>query len=213
MITEQLNKLAETLRQMKNVNQSQSAFSAMPKKMNFSDYLLTDGTTIRIDGEMAVGSSVYVVDGDNIIPAPDGSHEIPNTAIIKTENGFITEIQLIEAKPDVTQQDIPVAANDDMPGMEPEMEPQVDPMVAKMDTITEKLNAIYDLLAKMTGEFENESSKNAGKFSAIEDSISKLAQMPTAGAMKINKNALAENAIEAKKQKFEQLTQVIKNLK
>lgn len=212
MITEQLNKLADTLRQMKDATASKSAFTAMPKKMNFSDYLLSDGTTIRIDGEMAVGSSVFVVDGENIIPAPDGSHEIPNTAIIKTENGFITEIELIEATPDVTQQDIPVAAND-MPEMEPNMEPQVDPMVAKVDAITEKLNAIYDLLAKMTGEFKTENLNNANKFSAIEDSIKKLAEMPTANAMKINKNALAENAIEAKKQKFEQLTQVIKNLK
>lgn len=204
----QLARVAETLRFLVDAQKAKSTFSQTAKRMNFSDYILEDGTTIRIDGEMAVGSSVFVVDGENVIPAPDGTHTIPDVAIIKTENGLITEIDAIVSEP--SEKDVETPPNVSAMAMN-DLETMPDPMMAKIDAMEQKLAAIYDMLVAMKGDYTKQNDNANGKFKSIEASILKLAATPTAPSS--NKNAFTDAIIADKNQRFQELTQIIKNLK
>ena len=54
------------------------------QKQNFADYKLTDGTVVRVDGDLVAGTAVYVVTEEGTLPAPDGEHVVEGVGTIKT---------------------------------------------------------------------------------------------------------------------------------
>ena len=84
-LSEKLQALTQALRQF-------SATPAPAAPLAFSDYKLEDGTMVRVDGELAVGTLVYVVTEEGLLPAPDGVHSIPEVGVVTTEGGKIVEI-------------------------------------------------------------------------------------------------------------------------
>jgi len=73
------------------------------QKQSFADYKLTDGTVVRVDGDLVAGTAVYVVAEDGTLPAPDGEHVVEGVGTIKTEGGKIVEVIAAE---------VPVAAQE-----------------------------------------------------------------------------------------------------
>lgn len=59
----------------------------------FVDAKLVDGTIVRVEPALEIGASVSVVGEDaEVVPAPDGEHELESGDIVRTEGGVIVEI-------------------------------------------------------------------------------------------------------------------------
>ena len=65
--------------------------------IKMSEAILSDGTKIEIDGEVAPNSKVYVVSETGKVPAPDATHEVVNAdgsiTLVTTVNGVITSVE------------------------------------------------------------------------------------------------------------------------
>ena len=63
----------------------------------FVDAKLVDGTIVRVEPALEIGASVAVVGEDGeVVPAPDGEHELESGEVVRTEGGFIVEIMTPE---------------------------------------------------------------------------------------------------------------------
>jgi (2Fe-2S) ferredoxin len=69
-------------------------------KLNFADYKLADGTTVRVDGDLTTGTAVYVITETGTLPAPDGEHVLDGVGTITVQGGIITEVEAPEAAPE-----------------------------------------------------------------------------------------------------------------
>jgi len=59
----------------------------------FIDAKLVDGTLVRIEPDVAVGSMVQVIGADGeLLPAPDAQHQLEDGSVVVTEGGLILEI-------------------------------------------------------------------------------------------------------------------------
>lgn len=117
----------------------------------FAMYDLEGGGQVSINGEIAVGADVMVIDGDgNEVPAPDGEHVLVGVAKIKTEGGKIVEIMPLEEEPEV---EIEVEAGNKEEKME-EVMPMPDhakEMESMSERITKLEGMLADLMTRMDG--------------------------------------------------------------
>jgi hypothetical protein len=61
----------------------------------FFETSLEDGTLLEWDGDLTVGTPIFVVDGENKVPAPEGTHvlvEMGNMSIVLDAEGIVLEI-------------------------------------------------------------------------------------------------------------------------
>jgi len=201
-ITEKLQQLTKALRN----------FSATPtanQPLKFSDYKLDDGTIIRVDGELAVGTLVYVVTEEGLLPAPDGAHNIPEVGVVTTEGGKIVEIGEAApvAEPEAVaaqEAEVEVAPEGEAPAL------SVEERVVAVESALAALAAKVDeLMAKIGGEIE----ANATRFSTIYTAISALAQMPTATPKKRASDVVVESVKMSRASRIAELSQTLQNLK
>ena len=54
--------------------------------------VLTDGTVIKWEGELSVGTAILVETAEGDIPAPDATHEVEGGTLVTTVAGIVTEI-------------------------------------------------------------------------------------------------------------------------
>lgn len=62
----------------------------------FEDVVLADGTVAQIEPEVVVGAAVVVEVEGELLPAPDGEHELSDGRKIVTEAGVIVEVVEVE---------------------------------------------------------------------------------------------------------------------
>jgi hypothetical protein len=62
------------------------------KGVEMESATLVDGTVIEWEGELAVGTEIFVQTGEGLIPAPDATHEVEGGLLVSTEGGVVTEI-------------------------------------------------------------------------------------------------------------------------
>ena len=62
----------------------------------FEDVVLSDGTVAQIEPEVVVGAAVVVEVEGELLPAPDGEHELSDGRKIVTEAGVIVEVIEVE---------------------------------------------------------------------------------------------------------------------
>jgi hypothetical protein len=190
------------------------SFSAAPAPaaapLAFSDYKLEDGTMIRVDGELAVGTLVYVVTEEGLLPAPDGAHSIPEVGVVTTEGGKIVEIGDAAPAPApeaVEAQEVEIEVTpegDEMPA-----DPHEERMQAMEAAIAALAAKVEELMAKMGGEVE----ANAARFSTIDTALSALAQMPTAAPKKRASDAVVESVKMSRASRLAELNETLKTLK
>jgi hypothetical protein len=87
-MNENFKKVMDAIAEMK------SMFSSSPQA--FGEGVLMDGTAIAYEGDLAVGTQVYVVADGEQIPAPEGTHalggEMEGVSIITDASGVVVEI-------------------------------------------------------------------------------------------------------------------------
>ena len=119
-----------------------------PTLQAFAMYDLEGGGQVSINGEIAVGADVMVIDGDgNEVPAPDGEHVLVGVAKIKTEGGKIVEIMPIEEEPTI---EVEVEATEEMAVVEP-MPDHAKEMESMSERITKLEGMLADLMTRMDG--------------------------------------------------------------
>ena len=204
-LSEKLQALTQALRQ----------FSATPAPaaapLAFSDYKLEDGTMIRVDGELAVGTLVYVVTEEGLLPAPDGAHSIPEVGVVTTEGGKIVEIGEVAPAPAapeaVEAQEVEIEVTPEGEGAP--ADPHEERMVAMEIFIAALAAKVEELMAKMGGEVE----ANAARFSTIDTALSALAQMPTAAPKKRASDAVVESVKMSRANRLAEVQETLKTLK
>lgn len=70
-------------------------------EVEFASATLTDGTIIKWEGELAVGTAILVETAEGDIPAPDGTHEVEGGMLVSTMEGLVTEIVEPEVEEEV----------------------------------------------------------------------------------------------------------------
>jgi hypothetical protein len=190
------------------------SFSAAPAPaaapLAFSDYKLEDGTMIRVDGELAVGTLVYVVAEEGLLPAPDGAHSIPEVGVVTTEGGKIVEIGDAAPAPApeaVEAQEVEIEVTPE--GEEMPADPHEERMQAMEAAIAALAAKVEEMMAKMGGEVE----ANAARFSTIDTALSALAQMPTAAPKKRASDAVVESVKMSRASRLAEVQETLKTLK
>ncbi len=73
-------------------------------EQKFEDVVLADGTVAQIEPDVSLGAAVVVeVDGE-LLPAPDGDHELSDGRKITTEAGVIVAVEEAEEEPVVEEE-------------------------------------------------------------------------------------------------------------
>jgi hypothetical protein len=203
-LSERLQELTKALRSFSASPVSAPTQASEP--LSFSDYKLEDGTIVRVDGELAVGTLVYVVTEEGLLPAPDGAHSIPEVGIVTTEGGKIVEIGE-PAPAAVEAQEVEIEVTPEGEGAP--ADPHEERMAAMESALAALAAKVEELMAKMGGEIE----ANATRFSTIDTAISALAQVPTAAPKKRASDAVVENVKMSRASRIAELKETLKTLK
>lgn len=164
----------------------------------FAMYDLEGGGSVSINGEIAVGADVMVVDGDgNEVPAPDGEHVLVGVAKIKTEGGKIVEIMPIEEEPTI---EVEVEATEEMAEAMP-MPDHAKEMESMAERITKLEGMLADLMTRMDGM-----GKATEAMTAV---VEEIASAPTAEVSKPASFTYI-NPKNSQEKKFENLINALK---
>lgn len=117
---------------MDSIRELKAAFSATAQ--SFNEAVLEDGTQLSYEGELVVGTAVFVVTETEQVPAPEGTHalggEMAGISIVVDANGIVTEV--IDTTADATN---------DLPVEEPEVAPEVTASAMSADEVESIVNA------------------------------------------------------------------------
>lgn len=120
------------------------------EEVKMSEAKLADGTIIQWEGDLVEGAAINVIAEDgNMLPAPDGTHELEDGVKVTTVGGLITSI---EQKEEVEVE------------IETEMESEFQALFAKHLESFNELTAKFAALESKLGEYD-------AKFSAINETI------------------------------------------
>lgn len=153
---------------MNQINELKVMFS---KKEAFASATLMDGTVIEYDGELAVGTAVFVVAEGEQIPAPDGTHalggDMEGVSIIVAD-GAITEV--IDEREGGEEGEAPAEAPAEE-AMSAITEDQVEAMIsAKLESFSKAIEGIGEVMTTIAREneaFRSELSEMKEAFNAF----------------------------------------------
>jgi len=136
------NKLEEIRNEQLNKTNKKD-FNMKNKKLIFKDYTLKNGAVITIEGDMAIGSFVYLLQEDGSrIQAPEGEHILEDgTTIFVDAEGYINEVRT--AATTETEENMEVAQYQVTPE---EVMAVVNPIFDEMRRIIGELQARVDML-------------------------------------------------------------------
>lgn len=169
-------------------------FGAEEPKVEMAEATLVDGTLVSWEGELAVGTPLFVQTGEGLIPAPDATHEVESGMLVTTEGGIVTEIVETEAEVVVELEEVAV-----------EVPEEVSPIVA-----SEVLEAIAEAIAPVLAEVEimrEELKKMKKSFSKTVDLVEKVADLPSAEPVK------APAKLSKKEEQFANIMKIAQTLK
>jgi preprotein translocase subunit YajC len=153
---------------------------------------LVDGTIIEWEGELAVGTAIFVQTGEGLIPAPDSVHQVEGGMLVTTEGGIVTEIVEIEEEVEVE-----VAATEFA-------------TVESFNSLLEKFNEVVARLEAMEKKnVEQEAKFNSMKdiFSKTVDLVEKVAELPSEEPQK------APAKLSKKEEQFANIMKIAQTLK
>ena len=147
----------ETLKEIRTM----LGFSDEPVAVELATATLTDGTVITYEGELAIGTAIFVQTAEGDIPAPDATHEVEGGLLVTTVGGLVTEIVEPEVEIEVE------VASEEFATMT-----AFNEVVAKMET------AIAELTAKVESLTASNNTHKEAMSKAI-DLIEKVADLPS----------------------------------
>lgn len=162
---------------MDSIRELKATFSA--KAEAFNDAVLEDGTQISYEGELVVGTAVFVVTETEQVPAPEGTHalggEDAGKSIVVDANGIVTEV--IDTTADATN-DLPVVDPSEEPAVTAsamsadEVESIVNAKLSSFSAIFEGLTEMIKTVATENDALRNEVTELKGEFNTFKSAPS-----------------------------------------
>jgi hypothetical protein len=174
---------------IQEVRDLMSKFKFNNEEVKMESAVLTDGTVIKWDGTLAVGTMIMVETAEGDIEAPDATHEVEGGLLVTTVGGIVTEI----------------------------VEPAVAGVVeaAKEFATVEKFNEVIASLENkisiLTAAFESvvaKLEKQGEAFSKTVDLVERVANLPSEAPMNVDQTKLSK-----KDQQFENIKKFAQQLK
>ncbi len=167
-------------------------FGAEEPKVEMAEATLVDGTLVSWEGELAVGTPLFVQTGEGLIPAPDSTHQVEGGMLVTTEGGIVTEIVETEAEVEVT-----IEANE-FASLE-----SFNSLLDKFNEVVSRLEAIEKKAAEQEAKFN--SMKEV--FSKTVDLVEKVAELPSEEPVK------APAKLSKKEEQFANIMKIAQTLK
>lgn len=170
-------------------------FGEDKKEVEMATATLVDGTIVEWEGELAVGTAIFVQTGEGLIPAPDAVHEVEGGLLVTTEGGVVTEI--VEPTEEV----------------EIEVEAEVAAEFASLESFNELANKFVEALARVEAleqKLEDrEAAFNSMKeaFGKTVDLVEKIAELPSEEPTK------APAKLSKKEEQFANILKIANQLK
>jgi hypothetical protein len=168
-------------------------FSEEPKKeLEMAEATLVDGTLISYDGELAVGTEIFVQTGEGLIPAPDAVHEVEGGLLVTTENGIVTEI--VEPVAEVALEEVAV-----------EVPEEVSAVVTGevLEAIAEAISPVLEEIAMLKEEMK----RMKKGFSMTVNLVEKVANLPSEEPIK------APARLSKRDEQFANIVKIAQHLK
>lgn len=169
----------ETLKEIRTM----LGFSDEPVAVELATATLTDGTVITYEGELMVGTAIFVQTAEGDIAAPDATHELEGGTLVTTVAGLVTEI----VEPAETETVADPAAT--------EMS-EFTTIVAFNEVVARMESAIADLTAKVESLSASNRTHKEAMSKAI-DLIEKVADLPSDEPTKIPVSSKKNDRFEA----------------
>lgn len=145
----------------------------------FIDAKLVDGTLVRIEPELAIGSMVQVIGADGeLLPAPDAQHQLEDGSVVVTEGGLILEV--IAAPEVVEEVDKVMEAAPVAPAPSFNMEDIQKAVMGKVaGAITERINNLKFASVNEVATLRKENADLKNAVSELADLFEKFVATPT----------------------------------
>ena len=176
---------------IKDVRELMSKFNFKDEEVKMESAVLTDGTVIKWDGSLAVGTAILVETAEGDIAAPDATHEVDGGMLVTTVGGIVTEI----VEPAESEVEIEIEAKE-FATVE-KFDEVVASLEGKLSTLTEALN-------KVVSRLEHQSEA----FSKTVDLVERVANLPSEAPMNVDQTKLSK-----KDQQFENIKKFAQQLK
>jgi len=174
---------------IQEVRDLMSKFKFNNEEVKMESAVLTDGTVIKWDGTLAVGTAIMVETAEGDIAAPDATHEVEGGLLVTTVGGIVTEI----------------------------VEPAVDGVVeatqefATVEKFNEVIASLESKISMLTSAFESivaKLEKQGEAFSKTVDLVERVANLPSEAPMNVDQTKLSK-----KDQQFENIKKFAQQLK
>jgi hypothetical protein len=174
---------------IKEVRDLMSKFNFNNEEVKMESAVLTDGTVIKWDGTLAVGTMIMVETAEGDIMAPDSTHEIEGGMLVTTVGGIVTEIvePAVEGVVEATQE------------------------FATVEKFNEVIASLESKISMLTSAFESvvaKLEKQGEAFSKTVDLVERVANLPSEAPINVDQTKLSK-----KDQQFENIKKFAQQLK
>ncbi len=149
----------------------------------FEDITLADGSVAQVEPDVSLGSAMVVQIDEELLPAPDGEHELSDGRIVTTESGIIVDIKEMEEAPEVEEEE------EEMEKDSPFTDAQQREAKKIIESIvTERVFGMESTLAEETELLKNDINDLKNAFRKLVELTEKLVNEPTTESLKKNKS-------------------------
>ena len=123
------------------------------KSISFETAMLKDGTIVKWEGELAVGTAVVVETAEGDIPAPNATHELEDGTLVTTLDGIVTEI--VKPEIEVPEVEIEVVATEEFATVShfnevvESLESKISALTASIESLIEERVAHKEAMSKV----------------------------------------------------------------
>lgn len=180
-------KIMDAIAEMKTIFSAKSA-------SNFSEATLMDGTVISYEGDLAVGTAVFVIDTDgNQIPASEGTYDLAGdmegVQIIVDADGLVTEV--------IDTRNAAMDADGEEPKAEAMSAEKVEEIIsAKLGAFSTSIETIAEMMSAIVAE--NEAFKS--DIETLKADFNSFKATPTDGTNEKNKFSRQNSTLTARQQ-------------
>ena len=167
-------------------------FSEEKKEVEMATATLVDGTIVEYDGELAVGTEIFVQTGEGLIPAPDAVHEVEGGLLVTTEGGIVTEI--VEPVAEVALEEVIVEVPEEVSTIV---------TVEVLEAIAEAISPVLEEIAMLKEEMK----RMKKGFSKTVDLVEKVANLPSEDPIK------APARLSKRDEQFANIVKIAQHLK
>jgi len=166
-------------------------------KEKFEDVVLADGTVAQVEPEVVVGAAVVVEVEGELLPAPDGKHELSDGRVISTEGGVIVEVEEAEEE---TEPEVEAETVEEEEMSSPLSEAQEREAKKIIESIvTERVFGMEATLSEEFNELKKDVTNLRESFAKLLELTEKLLVEPTKDAVKKRNSAFKAFKKDTKK--------------